>query len=164
MHRKRLSYVAVLLSIVCMIVIFKLSSHNSINTNSLSINFTSKLANIVFSEFNTLSKDIQNIMIGQLNLLVRKIAHFLLYFILGFFSFASVHIITQKYKKSLYMGITVCSIYAILDELHQIFVPGRTPLLKDVIIDVLGGICGMLFYFLIISALINIRTRIHKSM
>lgn len=34
--------------------------------------------------------------------------------------------------------------YASTDEFHQIFVPGRTPLVTDVLIDTTGAIMGML--------------------
>jgi VanZ family protein len=34
-------------------------------------------------------------------------------------------------------------LYALSDELHQVFVPSRTASFGDVMIDVLGGICGI---------------------
>ena len=36
----------------------------------------------------------------------------------------------------------ICALYAVSDELHQAFVPGRTPLVSDVAIDVVGGWIG----------------------
>jgi VanZ family protein len=38
-------------------------------------------------------------------------------------------------------------LYALSDELHQTFVPTRTASITDVMIDVLGGICGILWLF-----------------
>jgi VanZ family protein len=34
-------------------------------------------------------------------------------------------------------------VYALSDEFHQLFVPSRTASFGDVMIDVLGGICGI---------------------
>ena len=39
------------------------------------------------------------------------------------------------------LGLTV--LYAISDEFHQSFTPGRTPLATDVLIDTAGGIVGL---------------------
>jgi hypothetical protein len=37
-------------------------------------------------------------------------------------------------------------LYAIGDEIHQAFVPGRTPLVTDVAIDSIGGLLGIYAY------------------
>ena len=36
----------------------------------------------------------------------------------------------------------ICALYAVSDEMHQAFVPGRTPLVSDVAIDIIGGWIG----------------------
>ena len=77
---------------------------------------------------------------------IRKFAHFIEYFILG--------IIISKYyyfkKKSVYRLIN--SVYlvlsiAFLDETIQIL-SGRNALVSDIWIDLLGGIVGVLTYFM----------------
>jgi len=40
--------------------------------------------------------------------------------------------------------LTIVFLYAALDEFHQKFVPGRTPLVSDVFIDVAGAAIGLL--------------------
>ena len=45
-------------------------------------------------------------------------------------------------KKILYTCI-FCIIYAIFDEIHQIYVPGRTGKVIDVVIDTLGAFMGI---------------------
>jgi len=40
-------------------------------------------------------------------------------------------------------------LYAASDEFHQIFVPSRTPLVSDVVIDTTGGAIGLLLLWLI---------------
>ncbi len=69
-------------------------------------------------------------------LIVRKTAHFVEYFILGLLSvncFASF-----KIKKILYL-LMFCLVIAILDECHQLFVPGRSFGFLDIMIDFIGS-------------------------
>ena len=40
-------------------------------------------------------------------------------------------------REALRYAIVACALYAMLDEFHQSFVPGRDPLLQDVILDTL---------------------------
>ena len=52
-------------------------------------------------------------------------------------------------KRYIFWGFMICVIYAVSDEVHQAFVPGRGPALKDVLIDSAGaftGIIGMMKY------------------
>lgn len=41
------------------------------------------------------------------------------------------------------ISIVLCLVFAILDETHQIFTSGRTPLLLDILIDSIGSIVGI---------------------
>lgn len=42
------------------------------------------------------------------------------------------------------LSLTIVFAYAASDEFHQIFVPSRTPLVSDVMIDTAGGVIGLL--------------------
>jgi VanZ family protein len=44
------------------------------------------------------------------------------------------------------LSLAICIIYAVSDELHQLFVPGRGCQLKDVIIDTAGAVSGTAIY------------------
>ena len=86
----------------------------------------------------------------KVNPLVRKIAHFSIYMILAIFTYMFIEELNIKSKsekerlrkKILYTCI-FCIIYAIFDEIHQIYVPGRTGKAIDVIIDTLGSCMGI---------------------
>lgn len=41
-------------------------------------------------------------------------------------------------KHRVWMTFLVCTLYALSDEYHQSFIPGRTPMLRDVGIDIIG--------------------------
>ena len=55
--------------------------------------------------------------------------------------------IKEKWRILITVGLGI--IYAILDEFHQSFSPGRTPKITDVYIDTLGIILGVLLILLI---------------
>lgn len=49
----------------------------------------------------------------------------------------------EKLRKNIIYTCIFCIIYAIFDEIHQIYVPGRTGKAIDVIIDTLGSCMGI---------------------
>ena len=49
-------------------------------------------------------------------------------------------------KHGVVFTLLLCIGYAITDELHQAFVPGRTPKLLDVLIDSSGALLGIRMY------------------
>lgn len=41
----------------------------------------------------------------------------------------------------------ICLFYAVTDEFHQSFIPGRTSLVSDILVDFMGAMIGLgLFY------------------
>jgi len=84
-------------------------------------------------------------------LFIRKTAHFLEYFIMGFLLYNALAG-RKELRKALLLTIILGTLYAVSDEIHQYFVPGRTMSIYDVIIDCAGLMTGtlmtFLFYFL----------------
>jgi VanZ family protein len=72
--------------------------------------------------------------ISTMHALIRKSAHFINYAILFWL------LIRGPMAGRPYMALVVCVAYAMLDESHQIFVPGRTPSIYDVAIDSSGAL------------------------
>lgn len=54
----------------------------------------------------------------------------------------------MKNKKIFLITILICFLYAVSDEIHQYFVPGRACRIFDVTIDTLGSSFFILVYFL----------------
>lgn len=125
---------SLLLVILWMIFIFVMSSFDATSSSNQS-NF---IVDIIISIINI--KDI-----GLLSLIIRKLAHFTEYFILGILV---INFIT-RYDKKIIIAILLCIIYATSDEIHQIFVPGRSCQITDIMIDSLGSIMGIYLYKLI---------------
>ncbi|WP_353894477.1 VanZ family protein [Proteinivorax hydrogeniformans] len=78
-----------------------------------------------------------------LHLLVRKGAHFFVYFVLGILVVNAFNVSGFSQAKSIYLSFAICVIYAISDEVHQLFVPGRSGEVTDVIIDSIGAGFGI---------------------
>ncbi len=78
--------------------------------------------------------------LNQLNFLIRKAAHFTEYAVLatlGFYGWSRS--LGQPPVKALRYALGCAILFAISDEFHQRFEPGRESLLTDVLIDVLGA-------------------------
>ena len=85
---------------------------------------------------------------------VRKCAHFTLYLILGLLVFGFLKEFGISWYKVLLITIGICFLYSCSDEVHQLFVPGRSCEIFDVFIDTMGSFVGSLLYFGI-SKLLN---------
>lgn len=60
-------------------------------------------------------------------------------------------------KYALAMSILLSFLYACTDEIHQIFVPGRSAQFRDVLIDTLGASFGTLIAYLIVKLITKIK-------
>ena len=120
--------VKILLLIIWILVIFMMSSFNS-TASSKQSNF---IVNIIVNLFN-----IENV--KMVSKIVRKLAHFTEYLILGILC-----INLCRKKKDIYLAIIFCILYAISDEVHQIFIHGRAFQVMDIMIDSCGAILGIL--------------------
>ena len=77
--------------------------------------------------------------------IIRKLAHFSEYSIGGilFYSLFSTYDFTKRKRSLISLGLGIW--YATFDEIHQLFVPGRSGNLVDVIIDSTGVLFGIIF-------------------
>lgn len=83
--------------------------------------------------------------IERLHAVFRKLGHFTEYFVFGGLLWRALrsHAAIGTRSRRLALSIAVTAIYAASDEWHQSFVPSRTASVVDVVIDTLGGICGI---------------------
>jgi len=73
----------------------------------------------------------------------------ILYHFFAFFSlalFLAIAITKGKKVNSIHFAIFIAIVYAILDEIHQLFVPGRYGSLTDVLINCIGILSAIVFY------------------
>ncbi len=81
-----------------------------------------------------------------LHFIIRKGAHFTVYFILGLLVAQALSKSLQIDKKHVLVTIVICCLYAVSDELHQAFVPNRGPSAWDVLLDTTGSAVGTFIY------------------
>ena len=146
-----------LLVILNMTVIFRFSAESKEESGSRSAGITALLLPILHPEYDTLSEADQRAAMEQTHHLVRKLAHFLEYALLGFLSAALLLYLNHRVLRGRgWLWATwvapplFCLVYAISDEIHQIF-SGRGPAVKDVLIDLAGAIAGCLLMHAIVG-------------
>ena len=77
--------------------------------------------------------------------IVRKMAHFSIYTTLGIWSINFINTFKKlSTSKKILIAIIFCMLYAISDEIHQTYIVGRSGEIRDVLIDTLGSITGIL--------------------
>ena len=125
-----------------MILIFGLSNQAGDESSSLS----RRIAGIF-------TKDIDKIQV--IEPYIRKIAHLSEYAFGGFLFISLFMTYNFSDRKKMFLSFGIGVEYAILDEIHQLFIADRSGQITDVLIDSIGmalGICvTMLFYKIIMK-------------
>ena len=77
---------------------------------------------------------------------IKKTAHFVEYAVLTTLLIFSLNRTTSWNKtKKIVFAVIISGLYAVSDEFHQSFIPGREPHVRDVLIDALGSLSAGLF-------------------
>ena len=143
MNKKKI--LAWILFLLWLVVIFFFSSQNGQSSSDLSnglLNFLEEFTRLpLINEF--------------FSFLIRKLAHFTEYLILGILSCNLVKQYRSLNKMEYLAILLFCITYAISDEVHQMFVNGRSPQVFDVFVDSLGSSVGIF--------LIYIMTKVKKN-
>ena len=131
-----------------MALIFLFSAQNSDESASLSSGMLKKLLSLL-PGWDALSPALQTRRINQLHHLFRKLAHFTEYTVLGAIAAQTMRTcfptVVTSGKCVRYFLIPACFalLYAVCDEIHQIFVPGRSCEFRDMMIDTAGACLGI---------------------
>lgn len=80
---------------------------------------------------------------------VRKSAHLFIYFILGILIISLLREYRNIDMKVVLLAVFLGLLYACSDEVHQLFIKGRSCEVRDVLIDTVGVSLGVLLYSLI---------------
>lgn len=92
--------------------------------------------------------------------IVRKTAHFSIYTLLGFLTMNFALTYNEAtYKKTLYSWL-FGTIYAITDEIHQLFIQGRSCEFRDVCIDSLGVLTGIILALIVFEICKKIKNKL----
>lgn len=142
-------WIKLILIIICMGVIFSFSSDNAVDSTKKSDGLIIRVSSILSKD--KLTKEEQVAVINKFVKPVRKSAHFLIYMVLGILliSFLGEFSITRR--KMILLAIFLAFLYACSDEVHQLFVTGRSGQFSDVILDTMGSVTGIYLYILLIK-------------
>ena len=146
--------ILIALLIIQMWVIFGFSGQNGEESGSISRKITEAVTKNI-SSIQNLEKQEKEKVLKKIEHIIRKLAHFSLYAVIGFLLMSLMSTYKLKQKNRILVSCSVGLLYAISDEIHQAFIPGRGPQIGDVIIDFSGVVVGLLISILIVKTLIN---------
>ena len=81
---------------------------------------------------------------------VRKLAHFCEFSLLGFWFMLCLRVYTRHFVRHVSWPLFFGLLTAVIDETIQLYVPGRTSSVKDVLLDFSGVLAGLFVAFLIL--------------
>ena len=152
MSLKIFRIITLIFLIYWMSLIFFMSSQTAVESNATSSGLSQWLFSLISPKFNELSVVEQKAIISEFSFFVRKTAHFIMYAVLGVLSFLSL--ITYKNIPYIYrtvFSVLICILYAIGDEIHQLFISGRSGEIRDILLDSSGSFLAILLCFILVK-------------
>ena len=137
-----INIVFIILAVVWMGIIFYFSNKTADESNNHSDAVETAIGKATVDDFNQKSEEELANFVERYRVLARKTAHVLEFTLLCMLVFMALPFeILMRFRL---IGAGVWTVlYAISDEIHQSFIPGRTGLLSDVLIDIGGTILGV---------------------
>lgn len=132
-----------------MLVIFVLSSQPAQSSNKSSRNLAGiavKAAALLPGMADNVKDSDMRGNIDRLNDLLREAAHAAVYFILAVLVMFAAEKGGLKRKRALLPAFAICAAYSVSDEIHQLYVPGRTFQGGDLLMDSAGIVLGLAVY------------------
>ncbi len=124
-------FILISMVLICLIMIFLFSNQDATD----SMNTTIKVSNVINVNSNY----------G----LLRKGGHFLEFFILELLLLSMISLFKKIDFKYFIISLLFCLLYAVSDEVHQLFIVGRSAQIIDVGIDFCGSVIGGIIFILI---------------
>ena len=156
MKVKVIRFILVLLLLVTFGMIFNFSNQDSEKSGSTSQKVTEAITKDIKS-IQKLNKNEKAKVIDKIEDVIRKIAHFSIYSLVGILLMALLSTYNISENNKIFYTIIIGMIYAMSDEFHQSFIPGRSGQVSDVFLDTLGVTVGGLFIILIIKTVKKFR-------
>lgn len=136
--------------ILWMITIFCFSNQVSITSSKTSGNTIKAIINLIPNTKHFEEKKKEQI-IKTFQPVVRKLAHFSIYALGGILFFAFYRTFSLETRQRVIYAMLSAMLYAGTDEFHQLFVHGRSAEVRDVWLDTLGAMTGIVLYLIILK-------------
>ncbi len=126
---------AFVLIIIWLVLIFLFSNQSASGSSLLSSTIVNSIAPVA-----------PVIIKSSLTFMIRKSAHIFLYFVLGILIANLLASYKLKAKFVYVYSLMLVFAYAVTDEVHQLFVSGRSGEVRDILIDTIAGALGIALY------------------
>lgn len=137
-----------ILVILWMGVIFVFSSYNGEDSTKQSKGFLRyTIGNIIEVFDKDISIEKKEEIIDIVDPIIRKTAHACIYLVLGVLMCLALFNHDLNVKKIVLYSFITCFLYACSDEIHQLFIEGRSGEFIDVILDTLGSFVGIYIFY-----------------
>lgn len=136
--------ILLLLLLSLMTAIFILSHQPAVVSSEISGGLIYRVLNFVMSGFDSLSEQERAEAVESLQYLFRKGAHATAYATMGALSLGFM--LTFDFRKkwlTAAIAFLFSFLYAVSDEVHQLFIEGRSGQLSDVVLDSCGAVFGI---------------------
>jgi VanZ family protein len=162
LNRKRI--ILTVLIILWAGTIFWFSSQIGSVSSSTSGRIVQKVINRFFPQMNIISPQGYQYFYTRVSFLVRKTAHYSEYLILAVLLFSWFKAGRCGYILSAFLGWLLSTVYAWTDEFHQTFVSGRSPMLRDTVIDSAGALTGVIVMMILTAAFAYARGKSRREL
>lgn len=142
-HKKRIAITFLIVAAGCVLGMFYFSNQNGDRSNGISEDIVLHILNLL-----SVSPDSSIKVMDLANFVIRKLAHFTEYTVLGIGLCGLMRVLVKRYWGL--TAIVLGAVLASLDEFHQLFIPGRSAMVSDVVIDSCGVVVGSIIFTLII--------------
>lgn len=137
-----------------MVLIFMFSAQVSKDSDKLSSGLMEFIVNIV--EIIIPSIHINRTIFSYV---IRKTAHVVIYVVLGILTANALHRMSVTNGKTALYALCMCALYAASDEIHQLYIPGRSGQLSDMLLDTAGACFGIFLFFAVIYIIKKVKLK-----
>ena len=155
----KLRFIATFLCILWAAFIFSMSAEVAEDSADRSGEIVEMVVPLIVEDFEEKDPLTQLEIIAFAENITRKTAHFCIFAVFGVLVLLASLGFERTWKTHLSTTVFIGFLYAISDEVHQHFVPGRAPMIKDVVIDTLGVICGAMALMLVAKLVLKRKNR-----
>lgn len=149
----------IILCIFWMVFIAYNTSQTGESSNNTSVSITEGIINKTQSVINNNVNNSDSLaiirndddFIKKLNKYIRKFAHGFEFLVLSLIVFSALKSFNIKSRECIIYTLFIVLLYAVIDEYRQLYIPGRNSSVRDIVIDFIGGIVGVIILQFIIG-------------
>ena len=143
-------------------IIFGFSNQNSKTSGGISQKVTEYIVKFI-PNIQQLEEVQKEKVIDKIESVIRKIAHYTIYTLVGFLLMSLMCTYKLKQLDQISISLIIGVIYASTDEIHQAFIPGRGPQVTDVMLDSLGVLTGIFISLLVVETIRRITKKKYNN-